>query len=427
MVEMIGTTTASLVGTKTRQQTLGAFSSHVSSGKARFYNAAGLDFIPGRREGLYIWDIDGEKRLIDCHCNGGLYNLGHRHPAVLARLRQALDELDIGNHHLISEHRAQLAQVLATLAPAQLSFSVFGVAGGEAIDLAIKVARGYTGREKVISAVGGFHGHTGLALAAGEEKYYTPFGPPAPGFFKVPFNDLTAMAGAIDEHTAAVLLETVPATYGILIPEDGYLAGVRELCDRHGVLLISDEVQAGLGRTGQLWAVQHYDVQPDILVTGKGLSGGLYPISATCFRAELEEVFHPDPFIHISTFGGSEAGCQVALKVLEITADPAFLAHIQKMAVIFTAGFDELYERHPRLLVRLRQLGLMMGIEMVNEHCGPLFTRAAFDAGLLCVYAGNDTRVAQFLPPLIVTEENAGEILQRIDHALTGVSRSLGF
>jgi acetylornithine/succinyldiaminopimelate/putrescine aminotransferase len=307
-----------------------------------------------------------------------------------------------------------------------MPYTVFGVGGGEAIDLAIKVARGYTRRAKIISAVGGYHGHTGLALAAGDEKWYAPFGPPAPCFEQVPFNDISALAAAMDDDTAAIILETVPATNGILIPKEGYLAGVQEMCQQYGALLIADEVQAGLGRTGVLWAVQHYNVEPDILVTGKGLSGGIYPISATCFRAELEEVFHPDPFIHISTFGGSELGCHVALKVLEITADPAFLAHVQHMAAHFTAGFEELYEKHPTLLVRLRQLGLMMGIEMVNEHCGPIFSRAAFDAGLLSVYAAHDTRVAQLLPPLIVSAEDADEILLRVDHALTGVSRYLG-
>ena len=426
MTAIMDTSTESLIGRQPRDQILDAFSEHVSSGKTRFFAGAGMDFIPGRREGPYMWDINGEKRLINCHCNGGVFNLGHRHPAVVASLRRALDELDIGNHHLISEHRAQLAQKLADLAPGDMPYTVFGVGGGEAIDLAIKVARGYTERPNIISATGGYHGHTGLALAAGDEKWYTPFGPPAPGFIKVPFNDSGAMADAIDDDTAAVLLETVPATYGILIPEDGYLAQVRELCDRHGVLLIADEVQTGLGRTGKMWAIEHYDVEPDILVTGKGLSGGIYPITATCFRAELEEVFHPDPFIHISTFGGSEVGCHVALKVLEITADPAFLAHVNKIAAHFVAGFDLLYEKHPLLLVRLRQLGLMMGIEMVNEQCGPLFSRAAFDAGLLSVYAANDLSVAQFLPPLITSEEEANEILVRVDHAISGVSRYLG-
>ena len=426
MAETTSSPTSTLIGMQDRKETFDAYSQHVSSGKIRFFKEAGFDFVLGRREGIYIWDVEGEKRLIDCHCNGGLYNLGHRHPAIITSLRQALDELDIGNHHLISEHRAMLAQKLAALAPADLPFTVFAVGGGEAIDLAIKVARGHTGRTKIISATGGYHGHTGLALAAGDEKWYAPFGPPASGFLQVPFNDIAALAGAIDSDTAAVLLETVPATYGMLIPEDGYLTQVRSLCDRHGVLLIADEVQAGLGRTGKLWAVQQYDVQPDILVTGKGLSGGIYPIAATCFRAELEEVFHPDPFIHISTFGGSEIGCHVALEVLEISSDPAFLAHIQQMAANFAAGFEALYEKHPRLLVRLRQLGLMMGVEMVNEYCGPVFTRAAFNAGLLSVFAANDTRVAQFLPPLIVSREEVEEILIRVDQALTGVSDFLG-
>ena len=418
--------TTNFIGTQSRSETIDAFSAHVSSGKVRFFHEAGLDFVPGRRETITMWDVEGEKRLINCHCNGGVFNLGHRHPAIVARLHQALDELDIGNHHLISEQRALLAAKLASLAPGDLPYTVFGVGGGEAIDLAIKVARGYTGRPKIISASGGYHGHTGLALAAGDAKWYEGFGPPAPGFVKVPFNDAAAMADALDDKTAAVLLETIPATYGVLIPEAGYLEQVRELCDQHGVLLIADEVQSGLGRTGKLWAVQHYGVEPDILVTGKGLSGGIYPIAATCFRAELEEVFHPDPFIHISTFGGSEIGCQVALEVLAITADPAFLAHVNKISARFVDRFDMLYEKYPQLLVQLRHLGLMMGIEMANEYCGPLFSRAAFEAGLLSVYAANDTRVAQFLPPLIVTGEEVDDIMVRVDQALAGVSQFLG-
>ncbi|MFN2137428.1 MAG: aspartate aminotransferase family protein [Candidatus Promineifilaceae bacterium] len=415
-----------LLEDQTRVETITAFGRHVSSGKVQFYAHAGVNFVPGRREGIYMWDISGDKRLIDCHCNGGVFNLGHRNPAILAQLRSALDELDIGNHHLMSRQRAILAQKLAELAPGRLDYTVFGVSGGEAIDLAIKVARGYTGRPKIVSAHGGYHGHTGLALAAGDEKYYAPFGPPASGFVKIPFNDLEALDQVLDSDTAALLLETVPATYGIYVPDPDYLSRARELCDRHGALLIADEVQSGLGRTGALWAVQHYGVEPDILVTGKGLSGGLYPITATCFRAELESVFFADPFIHISTFGGSEVGCQVALKVLEISSDPAFLAHGRDMAALFAAGFAELQQKHPALLVRLRQLGLMMGIEMANEMCGPLFTKAAFEAGVLSVYANNDTRVSQLLPPLIVEEKDVAEIIARVDHALSGVSEVLG-
>jgi acetylornithine/succinyldiaminopimelate/putrescine aminotransferase len=247
----------------------------------------------------------------------------------------------------------------------------------------------------------------------------------APGFIQVPFNDIEALAQAVDEETAAVLLETIPATYGMPIPDQDFFPQVRELCDSKGALLIIDEVQTGLGRTGKLWGIEHFHVVPDIMVIGKGLSGGIYPITATCFREKYEVVFYEDPFIHISTFGGAEVGCPVALKVLEMSSDPAFLNHVEEMASIFAKGFQDLRDKHPEILVGLRQLGLMMGIEMVNEHCGPLFTRAAYDHGVLSVFAGNNPRVAQFLPSLIIDGSLAEEIMERVDKALGEVKRML--
>lgn len=395
------------------------FSRHVSSGKAAFFDSAGIDFVLGRREGCHLWDITGEKILVDCHCNGGVFNLGHRHPAIIEALSGGLAELDIGNHHLISRQRADLAAQLAQLLPGDLSYTVFNVSGGEAVDLAIKVARGFTGRPNIISVHGGYHGHTGLALATGDEKYRSPFGPHPPGFLQVPHNDISALAQAVDQETAAVILETVPATSGIALPLPDYLGQVRELCDQRGALMISDEIQAGLGRTGKLWGIEHYDVAPDILVIGKGLSGGIYPITATCFRPQLESVFHPDPFIHVSTFGGAEIGCLVAAKVLAISAEPCFLAHVNEMASVFSAGFETLKEKHGDLLVGLRQLGMMMGIELSSPELGPWFTRAAYEVGLLSVYANNDTSVAQLLPPLIIDRSLADEILGRVDAALS--------
>ena len=414
------------IGVRGKDVTRASFGRHVSSGKARFFQSAGIDFVMGRREGPYIWDVGGEVRLIDCHCNGGVYNLGHRNPELVQVLIDSLSELDIGNHHLISEPRAMLAEQLAGLTPGHLAYTVFAVAGGEAIDLAIKVARGYTTRPKIISARGGYHGCTGLALAAGDEKFRSAFGPPLPGFIQVPFGDVDALAAALDEETAAVILETIPATNGISIPEPGYFPAVRTLCDRTGAQLIIDEVQAGLGRTGRLWGIEHYGVIPDILVIGKGLSGGIYPMAATCFRAPLETVFHADPFVHISTYGGAEVGCAVAQKVLDISSAPAFLAHISELADLFGAGFQDLKLRHGDVLVGLRQKGLMMGIELAHDAYGPLFTKAAFDQGLLAIYAGNYPRVVQLLPPLIIDRPLVGEILARVDGALGQVRLMAG-
>jgi acetylornithine/succinyldiaminopimelate/putrescine aminotransferase len=247
----------------------------------------------------------------------------------------------------------------------------------------------------------------------------------APGFLQIPFNDIEAAEKAMDDQTAAVLLETIPATFGMSIPDKDYLVTLKKLCIDRGVLLIIDEVQSGLGRTGKLWAVEHFGVEPDILVIGKGLSGGIYPMAATCFKAEYETVFHQDPFIHVSTFGGAEVGCPVALKVLEMSAAPALLKNVRELAEIFAQGFFRLKIKYPQIVFGLRQLGLMMGIEMVNEHCGPIFTKAAYEAGFLSVYASNNSRVAQLLPPLNIDQSLAFEILERVDYALAGVKNFL--
>ncbi len=315
----------SIIGQNDKKEISEQFARHVSSGKVEFFQQFGVDLIFGKREGVYVWDTDG-RRLIDCHCNGGVFNLGHRNPRVIGALKRALDELDIGNHHFISEHRALLAERLTALCPGDLKRVVFGVSGGEAIDMAIKLARGHTQRNKVISAHGGYHGHTGLALATGDELYRAPFGAQPPGFVQVPFGDLNALEKAIDDDTAAVMFETIPATMGIVVPPVNFFTGVRQLCDKHGAVMIIDEVQTGLGRCGEVWGIGTYDVIPDILVTAKGLSGGIYPITATIYRDPLDRVLRENPFIHVSTFGGSEVGCYAALEVIEHIARTGILA-----------------------------------------------------------------------------------------------------
>lgn len=408
-----------------KQRVIDNFKDHVSSGKVAVFQKYGIDFVAGRRQGAYLWDIDGKKRLFNLHCNGGVFNLGHRNPELIDLLKESIEgqELDIGNHHLISKFRAELARALADAMPADLDYVVFGVGGGEAVDLAFKVARAYTDRVRIISARGGYHGHTGLALAAGDEKYRSPFGPSAPGFSQVPFGDLDALSAAADSGTAAVILETIPATLGVAIPPQNYLQSVRKLCDDRGILLIMDEVQTGLGRTGKLWGFEHFDIVPDIVVLGKGLSGGIYPITATVLRKPLEAVFHNDPFIHVSTFGGAEIGCRIARRVLEISSAPEFLAHVNLLASCFAEKIEGLRKKHSRFLVKLRQLGLMMGLELKDEICGPLLTKTAYDQNLLMIYANNDTRVCQLLPPLVTRLEEVDWVVERLDLALSAARR----
>jgi putrescine aminotransferase len=410
-----------LIGQDAKDKIFERFGQHVSSGKADFFRQAGIDFVFGRREGVYVWDLEGKQRLIDCHCNGGVFNLGHRNPRVIAALQAALHELDIGNHHFVSEHRALLAERLTALCPGDLKRVVFGVGGGEAVDLALKLARAHTRRARVIFAQGGYHGHTGLALAAGDPAFNAPFGPLSPGFVAVPFGNLGALAAAMDRDTAAVIFETIPATAGIVVPPEGYFAGVRDLCDRHGAVMIQDEVQTGLGRCGAVWGIDTYGVVPDILVTAKGLSGGIYPISATVYREHLDPFLRANPFIHVSTFGGAEVGCYAALEVVRMLEEPAFLDHIKEMAAIFGKGLAWLKSKYGGLVAEVRQRGLMMGLKLADKALGPLLTVAGFQFGLLTIYANNDPSVNQLLPPLTIQKEEAQEVLQALDAMLAWV------
>jgi len=402
-----------------KKQIIEDFKNHVSSGKVAVYKKYGMPFVMGERQGVYMTDVSGKKRLINCHCNGGVFNLGHRHPQIIEALIKATEKFDIGNHHFISSQRAKLGKKIASLMPGDLNYTVFGVGGGEAIDLAIKLSRGYSGKQKIVSLKGGYHGHTGLALATGDEQYRAPFGKNSPDFVQIPFGDIDAAHAHITEDTAAFIMETIPATLGIAVPDKAYVQTLRKICTQTNTLMIIDEVQTGLGRTGKLWAFEHYDILPDIVVLGKGLSGGIYPITATVFREPLETFFNKHPFIHISTFGGSEIGAEVALKVLEISADKAFLEHVNKMAEHLQNGFEKLKKKHPKYIKGFRQLGLMAGIEFYQEKHGLLFTKAAYESGMFSLYSNNDMRVCQLLPPLIITEEQADEILEKIDKAVS--------
>ncbi len=392
-----------------RKHTFDKFGEHVSRGKATMYASFGLDACMGRREGPFFWDAFDDRRWWNCHSNGGVFNLGHHNPTITAAVTEALQHLDIGNHHLVSGYRAQLAERLAATTGGRLSGVVFAVAGGEAIDLAIKVCRGGTGRTKIVSVDGGYHGHTGLALAAGDAQYRDPFGPSAPGFQQVPFDDLGAMEAAVDDDTAAVLLEPVPATLGMPIASDGYLAGVQKICRERGAKLILDEVQTGLGRTGAVWCYHKDDLEPDVVVAGKGLSGGVYPIAATLMTRELHAFFDDRPFIHISTFGGAEPGCVAGLAVLDAIEAPGFLDRVNRHAASFAAGLSS-----DKLPFELRQNGLMMGLKFPQPKGGLFGAKLMYDAGVFCVWANNDDSVLQFLPPLILDDAQVDELIQQV-------------
>ncbi|MBM3673704.1 MAG: aspartate aminotransferase family protein [Actinobacteria bacterium] len=385
----------------------------VNRGKVEAFRALGLEIVLGERDGSRFRDAYSGRWYWNCHSNGGVFNLGHRNLRVLAAVRGALDHLDIGNHHLVSGWRGRLAEQLAATTDDALPGVILGVAGSEVVDTAIKLARGFTGRRGIVSIEGGYHGITGFAVAAGDPEYREPFGLGAEGFAQVPWNDLAAMDRAIGDDTAAVLAESIPATLGFPMPEPGYLASVARRCRERGVLLILDEVQTGLGRTGTVWYHQQEDVLPDMIVTGKGLSGGIYPIAALCTSAPVHEVVDAHPFAHSGTFDGAEIGCVAASTVLDIVTDPAFLARVRALGERFETGLAG-------LPLTVRRRGMTMGLAFDAPDGGMSAAARLIEAGVFAVWANNDPSVLQFKPPLTTSDDEADEILAAVRSALAG-------
>ncbi|QNP76180.1 aspartate aminotransferase family protein [Streptomyces roseirectus] len=386
-------------------------------GKTAFWQEEGVPLVIGERAGYRLTDVDGHE-VIDVHLNGGTYNLGHRNPELVDALVGAVQHVDIGNHHFPTPGRAALARALVEATPGA-DKAVFGSSGGEVVDVALKSARHATGRRKVVSVAKAYHGHTGLAVATGDTRFSRLFHADNPAeFTQVPFNDADAMTAALaGEDVAAVIMETVPATYGFPMPAPGYLAAVQRACRETGTLYIADEVQTGLGRTGELWGVYAEGVVPDILVTGKGLGGGLYPISAALLGPAASGWLDEDGFAHMATFGGAELGCAVAAKVLEITRREATRDTVRRRIGQFTAGLADLRAELPRALTGVRQKGLVIGLEFATTGAKPVMAEL-YRQGVWAIFSTLDPAVLQFKPGLLLAEDEADEILTRLRHAV---------
>lgn len=384
--------------------------------KTQFWMDSGVPLVIDRREGYFIYDVEG-KRLIDVHLNGGTYNLGHRNPEVMAAVTAAMQHFDIGNHHFPSLARTALAEALVASAPPGLTKVIFGSGGGEAIDIALKTARHATKRRKIVSIAKAYHGHTGLAVATGDERFAALFLTDRPEEFPhVPFNDLGAMEEALrGRDVAAVIMETIPATYGFPLPAPGYLAEVKRLCERYGSLYIADEVQTGLMRTGELWGITKHGVAPDILVTGKGISGGLYPISAVLVSEASGGWLSEDGFAHMSTFGGAELGCVAALKTLEITGRPEVSSMVRYAADLIGRGLRQIQDAHPDWFTGIRQDGLVMGLEFDHPQGAKFVMKRLYQNGVWAIFSTLDPRVLQFKPGVLVTPSLCEELLDRVE------------
>ncbi len=385
-------------------------------GKTQFWIDSGVPLVIDRREDYFLYDMTG-KRLIDTHLNGGTYNLGHRNPEVVQAITLAMQHFDIGNHHFPALARTALAEALISSAPRGLTKVIYGSGGGEAIDIALKTARHATKKRKILSIIKAYHGHTGLAVGTGDERFSTLFLSDRPEEFPhVPFNDLNAMEDALKARDiAAVILETIPATYGFPLPEPGYLEGVKKLCEQYDALYIADEVQTGLMRTGELWGITKHGIEPDILVTGKGISGGMYPIACVLVSERCAGWLTEDGFGHISTFGGAELGCIAGIKALEICSRPETRSMVHYISDLVGRRLRDIQALYPDWLIGIRQNGVVIGLEFAHPEGAKYVMRHLYENGVWAIFSTLDPRVLQYKPGILLKPEIADELLDRTE------------
>ena len=387
-------------------------------GKTQDWQDMGIDLVIDRREGYYLYDMDGH-RLIDLHLNGGTYNLGHRNPELVQALKTGSEHFDMGNHHFPALARTALAEALAACAPSpDMRYTAYGSGGGEAIDIALKTARHTTQKRKIVSIVKAYHGHTGLAVKTGDDRFSKLFlSEDTQGeFVQVPFNDLNAMEDALcGRDVAAVIMETIPATYGFPMPQEGYLPTVKKFCERYDALYIADEVQTGLMRCGEMWGCTKYGIEPDIMVTGKGIGGGIYPIACVLISERCGGWLKEDGFGHISTGGGAELGCIVAMKVLEMVQRPEVRTMVNYISDYMRAGLEQIMAVYPDFFVGIRQHGVVMGLEFNHEQGAKPVMKHLYNNGVWAIFSTLDPRVLQFKPGLLMTQADCEEVLRRVE------------
>lgn len=403
------------------EETIEKYMKYLNPGLARLYKFANLTTVEWRGEGAKVFDVFGEA-YIDCIGGFGVFNVGRNHPRVVARVMEQLQLLPLSSRTLFNKQQADLAEMLAQITPGNLQYSFFCNSGAEAVEGALKLARMYTKRKKFVSALGSFHGKTFGALSvSGREVYKKPFEPLLPGVEHVPFNDLEAMEQAVDEDVAAVILEPIQGEGGVILPSPEYLKGVREICTRKGALLILDEVQTGLGRTGKMFACEHYGVIPDIMTLAKGLGGGILPLGAFISTPEIWQVFEDNPLIHSSTLGGNPLSCAAGIETLRILQEENIPAQAAEKGAYFIDKLRVLRGEFPEIVREVRGLGLLIGMELFDEDAASLLAMEMAQRRVLVVYTLNNPRVIRLEPPLTITYEEIDTVLSALHDSLAGV------
>jgi len=401
------------------------YAAHINPYLARLVSFAGFG-VETYAEGCYITDHDG-RRFLDCLGGYGVFALGHRHPKVVQAVKDQCDKICLSGKAFFTKNAADLAAKLADITPDGVEFAFFSNSGAEAVEAALKFAKGATGRSKIVSTLGSFHGKTlGALSTTGREKYRNAFEPLLPGVVFVEYGNAQTAAAAIDSATACMIVEPVQGEGGIILPPDGYLKALRQACDRHGALLIVDEVQTGLGRTGYWFGCNHDGVSPDIMTCAKALGGGVMPIGATLgTKAVWDAVYSPNPLSHTSTFGASSIACAAALAAIQVVEEENLLERSKTQGEKLKSGLRQVMANHPDLVRDVRGRGLMIGMEFKMDEVGELCVAQMLKRGLCVAYTLNNPRVLRYEPPLIITDDQIQFAVEATDSAIAETAEML--
>lgn len=372
-------------------------------------------------------DVNG-KEYIDCLGGFGIYNVGHRHPKVVEAVINQLNRQALHSQDLLDPLRAMLAKILADITPGDLKYAYFANSGTETVEAAIKLAKMHTNRTTFIATTKAFHGKS-LGALSGTSKavFRKPFLPMIPGFRHVHFGDLEMLrktfeaCHSVGEEVAAVILEPIQGEGGVNLPPEGYLKQVRQLCDEFGALLIFDEVQTGMGRTGKMFCAEHYDVVPDIMCLAKAFGGGVMPAGAVVATEEVFKCFFPNPFIQTTTFGGNPLACAAAIATINVLIEENLPARAEELGNYIMKGLREVAADFTDKVLDIRGMGLLIGVEFHNDEIGYEVSKGLFDNGVLVAGTLINAKTIRVEPPLTITYEEADRVIAMFRKALAEV------
>ncbi len=379
------------------------------------HNYKPLDVVLTKGEGVWVWDVDG-KRYLDCLAAYSAVNQGHCHPAIMKTMMAQAQNLTLTSRAFRND---QLGYFYKEICELTRSHKVLPMnSGAEAVETVIKAVRkwGYqvkgipADKAEIIVCANNFHGRTITIVGfSTDPTARSGFGPFTPGFKIIPFGDADALEAAITPNTAGFLVEPIQGEAGVIIPKDGYLKAAREICDRHNVVLILDEIQTGLGRTGRLLAEEHEGIEADLTLVGKALSGGFYPVSAVLSNKEVMDVLQPGE--HGSTFGGNPLACAIARTAIRVLKEEKMIENASEMGDYFLAGLKKIQSPH---IKEVRGRGLMIAMELFKETGGARpFCYKLADRGMLCKETHENT--IRFAPPLVIKKDEVDWALEQID------------